>query len=289
MAKIEVFADSSCDFPREYAAAMHISIVPLTVSFGNRQFTDGVDIDTNTFFRLLRENPSVIPKTSAPSPDEFMKAFLGVGDDCEKIICVTVTSKSSSSYNSAVIAKNILNEDPGFKPQIIVFDSLNASLAIGFIASEATALAQQGEAFDKILLRLNQMRNRTSIYFILDTLEYVRKGGRIGAIKAVLGSLLNIKPILTFRNGTPADVDKTRGFPQAQLKLVKLFTDKAISRDEVYIIHAASKKHAEELADTIQRLAPNICIHIFEVGAVMGTYTGPGGIGLVFEEKFNKQ
>jgi DegV family protein with EDD domain len=285
LASIEIFADSGCDYPHDYAVKEHISIVPLTVSFGDRQFKDGVDIDSAAFFKLLKENRDILPKTSAPNPEDFIKAFRSVGSDCESIICVTISSKASASFNSAMIAKDILKEDHNFKSQINVIDSYNASIAIGIIASTASDLATKGKPIDDIMKRLNEMRDRTSIYFILDTLEYLRKGGRIGTVKAVMGTLLNMKPILTFLNGIPTDIDKSRGLEQAQIKLINLFLNKSNNLNEVSIIHAASIDRAKELASELGKLIKDIKVKIFEVGAVMGTYSGPGAIGLTFEEK----
>ncbi len=285
LGNIAIFADSSCDFPREYAESQHISIIPLSVSFGDVQYTDGIDIDTATFFKLLKDNPNILPKTSSPNPYNFIQAFKSVSSDCEDIICFTLTSNSSGTFNSASIAKNMLDEDSDFKPRIIIFDTLNASIAIGLIASAAAKMADEGKSVEMIMKRITEMRERTALYFVLDTLEYVRKGGRIGAIKAVLGSLLNIKPILTFLNGTPVDINKCRGIANAQEMLIKIFFEKSANLNEVSIIHASSIDRAKRLAADLEKKIANIKVKIFEVGAVMGTYTGAGGIGLAFEEK----
>jgi DegV family protein with EDD domain len=285
LGNIAIFADSSCDFPREYAESQNISLIPLTVSFGDMQYTDGIDIDTATFFKLLKDNPHTLPKTSSPNPDNFIGAFKSVSSDCEDIICFTLTSKSSGTFNSASIAKNMLDADSSFKPRIIIFDTLNASIAIGLIASTASAMAAKGNNLEMIIKRITEMRERTALYFVLDTLEYMRKGGRIGAVKAILGTLLNVKPILTFLNGTPIDIDKCRGIANAQEKLIKLFFEKSANLNEVSIIHASSIDRAKGMAADLERTIANIKVKIFEVGAVMGSYTGAGAIGLAFEEK----
>jgi DegV family protein with EDD domain len=282
---IAIFADSSCDFPREYAENQNISLIPLTVSFGDTQYTDGVDISSEMFFKLLKDNPRILPKTSSPNPDDFIDAFKSVSSDCEDIICFTLTSKSSGTFNSASIAKNTLSADPSFKPRITIFDTLNASVAIGLIAETASAMVAKGNTIEMIMKRITEMRERTAIYFVLDTLEYVHKGGRIGSIRTILGTLLNVKPILTFINGTPIDIDKCRGIANAQEKLIKLFLDKSANLDEVSIVHASSIDRAKRLAVDLEKAITDIKIKIFEVGAVMGAYTGAGAIGLVFEEK----
>ena len=285
LGKIAIFADSSCDMPREYAKSEHISLIPLTVSFGDKQYTDGIDIDSAGFFKLLKENSHILPKTSSPNPENFIESFKKVSSECETIICFTLTSKSSGTFNSASIAKNILDADDSFKPEIIIFDTYNASIAIGLIASTASAMAQNGDDVAAIIKRVTQMRERTALYFILDTLEYVHKGGRIGAIKTILGTLLNVKPILTFLNGTPVDIDKCRGIANAQEKLIKLFFEKSANLNEVSIIHASSLDRAKKLAADLEKTITDIKVKIFEVGAVMGAYSGAGAIGLAFEEK----
>lgn len=285
MSQIAVFADSSCDFTREYAESKNISLVPLSISFGNEQYTDGVDIDTAAFFKLLKGNPHILPKTSSPSPDDFINAFRSVRGDCEDIICFTLASKVSGTFNAASIAKSILDADLSFQPKIMIVDTMNASIAIGLIARTAAAMAAEGKTIERIVSRITEMRERMSLFFVLDTLEYVRKGGRIGAVKAVLGSLLNIKPILTFLNGVPVDIDRCRGITDAQNKLIDLFIKKASNIHEVSIIHASSIDRAGKMAEDLKKRIDNIEVGIFEVGAVMGTYTGAGAIGLAFEEK----
>lgn len=282
MAKIQVIADSSCDFTPEEAAQAGFSLVPLTVAFDDKKYIDGVELDSAHFFELL-QNAKNLPKTSQPSPDAFMKEFLKFAD-CDAIICVCVTGKSSGTVNSAAMAQKLLEEE-GFAPKIYIVDSMNASCAIALMAKTAASMAKEGKTAEEIMDRLQQMQKRLSIYFILDTLEFVRRGGRIGNISAIVGTILNIKPVLTFFKGSPTNIDKCRGFIQAKDKLVKRFLENALTLEEITIIHAAAFDRASALAEELKQKIAGIQVEIHEVGAVMGTYTGPGGIAIAFEEK----
>lgn len=284
--KIKIITDSCSDLPMRLARERDICIVPLTVTFGPRHFTEHVDIDSKLFFKLLVENKAHFPKTSQPNPEAFLKAFRDAEiDGYTDIICINVTSKSSGTYNSASVARTLALEDPDIKANIHVFDSLNASLAVGELVLAADNMAKSGMTAAQVLEQLELLRTRMAIYFILDTLEFVRKGGRIGNIRAVLGELMHIKPVLTFFKGVPVDVSKVRGFLQAKDELIRIFKAKALTMEKVTIIHAASSDRAKQLSAELEKMIKNIKISIYEVGAVMGTYTGPGAIGLVFEEK----
>lgn len=283
MNKIRIVSDSSCDFPAEVARKLGFSLVYLSVSIGNEHFSGKGDLTTKEFFEKMAHS-SALPKTSQPSPQDFAQEFRR-DTDCSDIICITVTSGSSGTYQSACLGRDLCLEDPDFGPRIHVVDSQNASIAIGVMAKLAAAMAKAGASVDAILTRLEEMRTRLSLYFVLDTLEYVRKGGRIGAVKAGLGGLLNIKPVLTFLGGIPKDVGMTRGFEQAKAALVRRFMDNAANKGEVAIVHADAPDRANTLANELRKLVEGIQVQIFEVGPVMGTYTGPGGVGIAFEEK----
>ena len=286
MAKIRIVADSSCDFPAEVARELGFSLVYLSVSFGDQHFKGDGDLSQREFFRMMKESP-VLPKTSQPSPQDFVDEFWR-DTDCTDIVCITVTSGSSGTYNSACLARQMVMEDPSFTPRVHVVDSFNASIAIGLMAKAAAAMAKAGESVEAILARLEEMRMRMSIYFVLDTLEYVRKGGRIGAVKAGIGGFLHIKPLLTFLRGLPKDVGITRSFNQARDALVKKFLERSADHSEVTIIHTDCPEKADSLAAELRKTLEDIRITIFEVGPVMGSYTGPGGIGLAFEEQTNR-
>ena len=282
MSKIAVITDSSCDFTEEYANSLGIDIVPLAVRFGDTDVLQQEDTSIAHFFEMMKGS-KVLPKTSQPSPQAFMDAYLK-HSDCDDIICVTVTAQSSGTFNSASLAAQMLAEQ-GFTPRIHVRDTYNASIAIGTTAREAANMAKEGKSIEEILERIEYLRTHLSLYFILETLEYVRKAGRIPAIKAILGEKLRIKPMLTFFKGAPTDVMKIRGMQQAVSSLIERFSQTAENFSHVSIIHTAAKDLALTLGNTLRERFTGIQVETFEVGPVMGTFTGPGGIGLCFVEK----
>lgn len=280
--EIVVISDTSCDYSADQAEAAGFSMVPLTVTFGDETLLDGLELTPSQFYKRLAKMNG-LPKTSQPSPDAFMRVFEKFSA-AKHIICVTVTGVSSGTVRSAQLAADLLREK-GFQPEIHVVDSCNASAAVGLLAETACGMVRDGCGIDEILARLHEMQHTTALYFLLDTLEYVRKGGRIGNISAVFGQLLGIKPLLTFLEGAPTDVAKCRGYKQATAKLVQKFIDTAANLHEVIIVHADAPAAAAALAGDLKALVKDIKIRIHAAGAVIGTYAGPGAIGLAFEEK----
>ncbi|RKJ81574.1 DegV family protein [Butyricicoccus sp. 1XD8-22] len=280
--EIVVISDTSCDYSADQAEAAGFSMVPLTVTFGDETLLDGLELTPSQFYKRLAKMNG-LPKTSQPSPDAFMRVFEKFSA-AKHIICVTVTGVSSGTVRSAQLAADLLKEK-GFQPEIHVVDSCNASAAVGLLAETACDMVRDGCGIDEILARLHEMQHTTALYFLLDTLEYVRKGGRIGNISAVFGQLLGIKPLLTFLEGAPTDVAKCRGYKQATAKLVQKFIDTAANLHEVIIVHADAPAAAAALAGDLKSLVKDIKIRIHAAGAVIGTYAGPGAIGLAFEEK----
>ncbi|MCI8881034.1 DegV family protein [Clostridiaceae bacterium] len=280
--EIVVISDTSCDYSADQAEAAGFSMVPLTVTFGDETLLDGLELTPSQFYKRLAKMNG-LPKTSQPSPDAFMRVFEKFSA-AKHIICVTVTGVSSGTVRSAQLAADLLREK-GFQPEIHVVDSCNASAAVGLLAETACGMVRDGCGIDEILARLHEMQHTTALYFLLDTLEYVRKGGRIGNISAVFGQLLGIKPLLTFLEGAPTDVAKCRGYKQATAKLVQKFIDTAANLHEVIIVHADAPAAAAALAGDLKALVKDIKVRIHAAGAVIGTYAGPGAIGLAFEEK----
>ncbi len=280
--EIVVISDTSCDYSADQAEAAGFSMVPLTITFGDETLLDGLELTPSQFYKRLAKMNG-LPKTSQPSPDAFMRVFEKFSA-AKHIICVTVTGVSSGTVRSAQLAADLLREK-GFQPEIHVVDSCNASAAVGLLAETACGMVRDGCGIDEILARLHEMQHTTALYFLLDTLEYVRKGGRIGNISAVFGQLLGIKPLLTFLEGAPTDVAKCRGYKQATAKLVQKFIDTAANLHEVIIVHADAPAAAAALAGDLKALVKDIKVRIHAAGAVIGTYAGPGAIGLAFEEK----
>lgn len=282
MSNVVVISDSSCDYSPEQAAEAGFSMVPLTVYFGEEQFLEGLELTPAQFYHRL-EKMKGLPKTSQPSPEMFMSVFRKYRD-ADHIICVTISSGLSGTVRSASLAAQLLQEQ-GFSPKIHVVDSLNGCAATGLMAEIAARMAQEDMPVDQILARLEELKHTMGIYFVPDTLEYLRRGGRIGNVRAAVGGLLGIKPMLTVNAGIPVDIAKCRGMAQIRQKLVQLFLEKAKSLQDVIVVHTNAPARAAELAQDLKHAVKDIRIRTHAVGSVIGTYIGAGAIGLVFEEK----
>lgn len=245
-------------------------------------FLEGLELSPSQFYRRLAK-AETLPKTSQPSPETFMSVFRKYVD-ADHIVCITISSGLSGTIRSAQLAATLL-ADNGFAPQIHVIDSLNGCTATGLMAETAARMARDGAEIEAILARMTEMQHTTGIYFVPDTLEYLRRGGRIGNIRAAVGSLLGIKPMLTVIGGLATDVSKCRGVAQVKGKLIQKFLDTAKNLQEVTIIHTDALARATELAFELKSSVHGIKIHMHTVGSVIGTYIGAGAVGLSFEEK----
>ncbi|WP_040948605.1 DegV family protein, partial [Gorillibacterium massiliense] len=212
MSSVRIVTDSTSDIPEEIRKRLNIELIPLKVHVGNKTFTDSVTIQPDDFYTLLAES-KVMPKTSQPSPVDFVDIYRKLNKEPgTAIISIHLSSAMSGTYQSAVLAKSMLEEEA----DITIIDSKSASYGIGIRVVKAAEAAMAGKSKEEILDMLDKLDGKFSIFFLVDTLEYLQKGGRIGKASAALGSLLNIKPILSINQaGEVCSVDKVRGHKKA--------------------------------------------------------------------------
>ena len=283
MSKIAVIADSSCDYTPERAKQAGFSVVPLQVTFEDGTvYRDGIDLTSEEFFQKLAASKQ-LPKTSQP-PLEAWTAELRRYEDYDDIIVITVSSKVSGTINGAGIARRMLR-DEGFRPQVHLIDSQTASAAVAAFALEAVRMVRAGKPIQEILSRLTYMQNHLAVYFIFDSLEYLRKGGRIGNVTMLAGKLMGIKPLMTLFEGLPKNVDKVRGMQAGYNKLVDGFLNNSIDLHHVTVISSCAPDRVKIITKMLQTHISDIEVTHVEIGSVIGTYVGPGGIALVYEEK----
>ena len=283
MGKIAVIADSSCDYTPERAKQAGFSVIPLGVTFEDgTTYRDGVDLSGEQFFQKLAASKT-LPKTSQPTLDDWMEEFRR-HEDCDDIICITVSSKLSGSIGGASMARRLLRED-GFQPHIHLIDSLNASAAVALFAVEAARMAKMGKLVQEILVRMTYLQSHVGIYFIIDTLDYLRKGGRIGSVTMLAGKLMGIKPLMTLSEGEATSIDKVRGIQAGCKKLVDGFLKNAADLHRVTVISSCAPERVQTITRMLQTHISDIEITSVEIGAVIGTYIGPGGTALAYEEK----
>ncbi len=272
---VRIVTDSTADLTPEQQRSAGLTVVPLNVHFGDQVFRDHVDLSTDEFFRRLKASPQ-LPRTSQPSVGAFEEAYRSLRQGGDEIVSVHLSSKVSGTYNSALMAAQSVGDG-----KIDVVDSLSTSMALGFMALEGAKLAKAGRDRQAVAERLRTLVPKARVICVVDTLTYLERGGRIGKARALLGSLLNVKPILQLKDGEVVPLGRARGRPQALSRLVELLErDGKVSR--LAIMHGAAQADAEQLRDRVASRYPGLDIQLTEIGAVLGTHTGPGVIGFTY-------
>jgi DegV family protein with EDD domain len=275
MSPVQLVCDSTADLDPKYAQAHGIAIVPLRVIFGEQELLDGVEISTAEFYRRMRTDRHH-PRTSQPTPTEFEEVFRRVGAGGQTIVCTTISADLSGTHSSAVQAREALPE-----LDIRVVDTRTVGPGHTAAVAVALAVADQGGDADSVVAALERLRDAQRLVFTVETLEYLRRGGRIGGARAFLGSVLNIKPILSVADGKVEAVDRVRTYPRA---LDRLVDEVAIwarrwGPTRAVVAHAASPAQAETVAERVAEITTDPP-QIVEVGAVLGCHSGPGAFGL---------
>lgn len=277
MSVVKIVTDSTADLPKELAAKYGITVVPLKVIFNDDEpLRDGVDIDTEQFYRRQVEKKEY-SRTSQPAPAEFCKVYEELSLCGDSIISIHLSSSLSGTCQSAQMAKEML---PG--ADIEVIDSKLASMGHGMIALEAARAAAEGKSKDEILGIVRHMIEGAMLYFIVDTLEYLARGGRIGKAQALLGNILSIKPVLYLKDGIVHPLEKIRGRAKAIERLSQIIEEKVGKRRvKCSLVHGMAPEGMKQLYQKIVPLLncdEPVCSTL---GAVIGTHTGPGVLGVI--------
>jgi len=273
---VRIVTDSTADIPREKAEALGITIVPLTVLFGEEAYLDGVDLDNPSFYAKLQTS-KVSPRTSQPSPAAFQDVYLRLfNEGADAIISVHISAKLSGTFQSACTARDSLPDDARKIPFEMV-DSESVSLAMGIAIMKAAEEAQKGLGLEEIKVNLLDRLSRTRLFFVLDTLEYLKRGGRIGGAKALLGNMLSVKPILSFKNGLIAPIEQPRTRSKAYARIAQIIGE--IKNPEQMVIVESDEEVGRQLPQALKAVHPGN-IPTYRLGAVVGTYAGPGTAGV---------
>src|SRR6266571_1359854 len=269
---MRLVTDSTADIPRDQAQAAGITVVPLTVFFGDEAYLDGVDLDNASFYSKLQASKE-LPRTSQPSPASFQEAYINlINDGADAILSVHLSSKLSGTYQSACTARDTL-PDTVKKIPIEIIDSINISIAMSRSIMRAAQEVKEGLGLPEIKAHLLDELARTRILAVLDTLEYVRRGGRIGAARAMLGNMLSVKPIISLKDGEVVGLEQPRTRNKAYTRVAQIIGDMAPV--EAISIAESDEQVGQQLAlalkATYQGEVPR-----YKLGAVLGTHTGPG-------------
>ncbi|QUH21361.1 DegV family protein [Alkaliphilus sp. B6464] len=278
MSKIQIITDSMIDVPKDIVEKHNIIVMPLTIIFGDKEYRDGVDLTNAQFYEKLSQSEE-LPKTSQISPNTFMQIFEKVLGEGKEVLCINGSSRASGTHQSAIIAKNSLESD-----KIQVFDTMGLSFGGGMFVYEAAEMAKDGKSLKEIMDRLNEIKLKVDHIFTVDTLEYLKKGGRLNPMKATIATMLNIKPILTVAEGLVEPLDKVRGSKKVVGKMIELAKQRGNNFENkvVGISHAICPEAIAVLKEQVlNELNPKEVI-VTEIGCTIGTHAGPGTLAIFY-------
>lgn len=281
MNNIKIICDSLCDVNKEYLEQYDIDVVPLTLILGDKEYRDGVDISPEEFYKILREE-NVHPKTSQATYAQFKEVFDKYIKEGKTILYISGSSAATGTCQSAIMAKNDTEGD------IFIYDTYNFSFGAGFFVVKAAEMINEGKSIEEVFEALDEIKEKNILMFSVDTLEYLKKGGRISSTKATVGSLLNIKPILETRDGLVAQVAQVRGKKNVLNKMVECIKEKLgddIEQDEIYIGYSDDPKETEKLTEIAKEVFKPKKIGYFSVGTCIGAHSGPGVCGILVFKK----
>lgn len=269
---VRIVTDSTADLPREVAGELGITVVPLTVFFGDEAYLDGVELDNATFYEKLAASKD-LPRTSQPAPAAFQQAYQHLIDEgADAILSIHLSSKLSGTYQSACTARDSLSEDTRQVP-IEVIDSLSISVGVNYAIQQAASMAREGKSLEEIKARVADTLARSKILAVLDTLEFVRRGGRIGGASAMLGNMLSFKPIVSLKDGEVVPVERPRTRAKAYARIAQLASD--MGELEHVSIAQSNDEVGQQLGEVMKGVYHGE-LSVYRLGAVLGTHTGPG-------------
>ncbi len=275
---VRIVTDSACDLPEPICEELGIEVVPLTIRFGDREYVDRKELSVDAFWREL-EASSVLPETAAPSVGAFEETFRRLSDDgADGIVCINLSARLSATMQSAQVAAKALD---GATP-VQIIDSFSASMGIGNLVLHAARRARDGASLDEIVSGVEDRRQHGHVFAALDTLEYLRKGGRIGGAQAMLGSMLSIKPIISVIDGGVESGGRVRTRSKALKFLVDQIPPGKV--ESIGVLHANAPDVDEFLA-MLEPAVPGAEVMVGMIGPVIGVHTGPRVMGIAWIDR----
>lgn len=281
MEKIKIIVDSACDLDGDIIKDLGVSMVPLSVHFGDEAYYDRVTIQPKEFYKKLSENTE-LPKTSQVPPVSFVEEYKKYLDDGYYIISICFSSVLSGTYQSACIAKEMLNTD-----KITVIDTRAASVGFGLIVRDAALMVKEGKSVKEVVEKIEFMSDKMEHIFAVGSLDMLKRGGRISTTQAVMGKLLNVKPILQFDNGRIVPYDKVRGEKGIIKKLIETMKERGhdIKNQIIGMNYSGEDELCMQLKQEIEKEFGVSQFLISEIGAAIGSHVGPGTVAVFFLRK----
>jgi DegV family protein with EDD domain len=280
VSRVAFVTDSASDMPPDVAAAQGIAVVPLVVSFGPESFRPDVDLTTDQFWERMTAPEAPFPTTAAASPGDFKSAFeAAFAGGADAVVCVDVSGDLSGTLKAAQVARGLLPDR-----EIHVIDSRTASMGVGQLVQIGAELAAEGVSATEIARVLEERKADVDLFVALDTLEYLKRGGRISGARAAVGTMLSIKPIITVIDGVVENADRVRSRPKARARVLELLTEKPLER--AAILHSTNADVDEFRERFLERsgLDPSR-VQTMLIGPSVGPHLGPGCVGAVVVRK----
>jgi len=282
MSRIALVTDSTAYLPPERVQEYGAHVVPLYIHLDGKTFQDGVDIDGATFYKRLK-TASKLPTTSQPSVRDFMERYRHLSAEADAIVSIHISSGISGTVNSALTARQQLLDELADPPKIYVIDSRTTANGLALLVSAAARAISAGQTADQVVQRVTTLTSRVHTIFVVDTLEYLRKGGRIGGAAALMGAVLKIKPILYLNAGRIDVLEKVRTARKAKQRLREIVTKRSDTQPlHACVVHAQAPQEAELVR---QHIADHFdCRELFvvEFSPVIAVHVGPGTVGVAF-------
>lgn len=276
MNRVKVVTDSASGLPKDIEKEYEIIVVPIPIQVGEQSYKENVDLSAEKFYRRLDGN--VMPKTSSPSPGDFIEAYRRLAKVASEVISIHVTAKGSGTCQAAKVAADSMAEEVN----VCVYDSNTVSMGAGFLSIEAAKAAFEGLDLDQIKERLDTLKHKIRAFVAIPTLKYLQKSGRLSHGQAIFGSILSIKPVIEVRDGILEVVDRVRSHPRALERVVELAADAVSSIPaRVAVMHANSYEEAMKFAEQLKERINIRQLIIAEVGASLAIHGGPGMIGVI--------
>ena len=276
---IKIVIDSTADMPSALVQAYGITVVPLNVHFGTEVFRDSIEISADEFYKRLASSPK-LPTTSQPTVGDFLEVYQELSNTTDEIVSINVSDKLSGTLNSANQAKGQYTGNA----RIEVVDSEHVSMGLGMVAIAASKAAQGGATIEDVVKEAKQTISKVQFVGLVDTLEYLEKGGRIGKAQALVGSILRLKPLLTVKNGEVHPLEKIRTRSKGIDRLCDIVKEH-VPLESLAVVYTTTPDDAAQLADRLRPLVPSGDIPISQVGPVVGTHAGPGVLGISLTQK----
>jgi DegV family protein with EDD domain len=276
---IKIVTDSTADLPPALAEELGITVVPLYVRFGDETYHDRVDITEDEFYQRLLNDP-IHPSTSQPTPQDFANVYRELSKQADGIVSIHISGKLSGTCNSALQAKELVAAEC----LVEVVDSEMVSMGLGLLATEAATIANSGKGLQQVVEEVKQSISSTHVWALFDTLKYLALGGRIGKAKALLGTILNIKPILVVKDGEMAPASQARTRAKG-IGMLYNYVNTVMDIQDLSVVYSTTPDEAQVLADRIGAMFDRSRIRLARLGPALGVHAGPGALAVALRGK----